>query len=211
MTTLDPAALQHHLEQLPPLADDPAYLVFADWLQSQGHPWGELVVLHHRAAIAEAPGERAALERAAAHLLEARGADILGGPPRAEDELIWHLGFVRRARLVTAADPGAILAAARGLLASPAARMLEALVLEPRPERFDTSRRSTWAGSPPRCRTRSSASRARAYRTSSCTTSRRWSERAAARRPPPAGGYRYFCGTFSSTGLAATPDLTGIT
>ena len=146
MTTLDPAALQHHLEQLPPLADDPAYLVFADWLQSQGHPWGELVVLHHRAAIAEEPGERAELERAAADLLEARGADILGGRPRAADELVWHLGFVRRARLVTAADPGAVLAAVRTLLAAPAARMLEALVLDPRPERFDTTR--DWDSSP---------------------------------------------------------------
>jgi uncharacterized protein (TIGR02996 family) len=140
MTTLDPAALQHHLEQLPPLADDPAYLVFADWLQSQGHPWGELVVLQHRAAIAEAPGERAELERAAAHLLEARGADILGARPGAEDELVWHLGFVRRARLVTRADGLAVLAAAKTLLKAPAARMLEALVLDPRPERFGTTR-----------------------------------------------------------------------
>lgn len=140
MTTLDPAALQHHLEQLPALADDPAYLVFADWLQAQGHPWGELVVLHHRAAIAPSPDERTALEQAAAHLLEVHARAILGDPPRAEDELIWHLGFVRRARLVTPPEPRDVLAAARSLLASPAARMLETLVLDPRPERFDTTR-----------------------------------------------------------------------
>jgi uncharacterized protein (TIGR02996 family) len=146
MTALDPAALQHHLDQLPPLVDDPAYLVFADWLQSQGHAWGELIVLHHRAAHAEAADERADLERAAARLLDERRADILGELPREGADLGWHLGFVRRARLQTPADAGAVLAAARALFAAPAARMLEALILEPRPAHFDTTR--DWDSSP---------------------------------------------------------------
>jgi uncharacterized protein (TIGR02996 family) len=146
MTTLDPAALQHHLDQLPPLVDDPAYLVFADWLQSQGHAWGELVVLHHRTAHAESADERAALERAAARLLDEHRADVLGELPRDGADLVWHLGFVRRARLQTPADAGAVLADARALLAAPAARMLEALILAPRPARFDTTR--DWDSSP---------------------------------------------------------------
>lgn len=140
MTTLDPAALKHHLEQLPPLADDPAYLVFADWLQAQGHPWGELVVLQHRAATAPTEEERAVLQRAAERLLDEHGVEILGALPLEGAELGWHLGFVRSARLRTAPEGGAILAAAKALLAPPAARMLETLVLDPRPDRFDTTR-----------------------------------------------------------------------
>jgi hypothetical protein len=144
MTKLDAAALQRHLDQLPPLPEDPAgesaYLVFADWLHVQGHPWGELIVLHHRAAHAATADERAALEGAAALLLEDRGARILGELPREGAALIWHLGFVRRARLRTLADAGTVLACARALLRAPAARMLEELVLDPRPDRFDTTR-----------------------------------------------------------------------
>ncbi|HWU87089.1 MAG TPA: hypothetical protein VN253_07430 [Kofleriaceae bacterium] len=146
MTALDAAALRFHLDQLPPLVDDPAYLVFADWLQSQGHPWGELVILHHRTSIAPTEAERAELERAAELLLAERGAEILGELPRDGADLVWHLGFVRRARLKTPADGGAVLAAARALLAAPAARMIETLVLAPLPDRFDTTR--DWDSSP---------------------------------------------------------------
>lgn len=125
MTRLDPEALQQHIGRLPPLADDPAYLVFADWLQAQGHPWGELIVLQHRAATATGD-ERAGFEREAASLLEARGAEILGEEvPRERAELVWHLGFVRRARLRTPAEATAIWMAARALLEAPCARMLE--------------------------------------------------------------------------------------
>jgi uncharacterized protein (TIGR02996 family) len=137
---LDPAALKAHLDRLPPLGDDQAYLVFADWLQAQGHPWGELIVLHHRAAIAQAEGERGELARAAARLLEERRADILGALPPEGAELTWHLGFVQRARLGTRAAADAVLAAARALLKAPAARMLETLILEPRLTQFDTTR-----------------------------------------------------------------------
>jgi uncharacterized protein (TIGR02996 family) len=121
-------------------ASEPAYLVFADWLQAQGHPWGELIVLQHRAAQAAERGERAALEGAAARLLEDRGAEIVGELPLEGAELTWQLGFVRRARLRTLADKGVVLAGARALLAAHAAHMLERLVLDPRPERFDTTR-----------------------------------------------------------------------
>lgn len=142
MTTkeLDRAELGRHIDQLPRLADDPAYLVFADWLQAQGHRWGELIVLQHRAAHAATDTERAALEGEAARLLEERRGEILGelGPEGAE--LTWHLGFVRRAHLRSRADAAAVLAGTRALLAAPAARMLEELVLDPRPERFETTR-----------------------------------------------------------------------
>lgn len=139
MTLVDAAALQAQIALLPPLADDPAYLVFADWLQSQGHPWGELVVLQHRLAKA-APEERDTLEGAVAQLLEHHGEDIIGGLPRDADTLDWHLGFVRRAQLVTPAQAEPILAATEALLGAPAARMLEALALAPRVERLDTTR-----------------------------------------------------------------------
>ena len=125
-------------------AGEPAYLVFADWLQAQGHPWGELIVLQHRAAHAAA-GARPALEVAAARLLEDHGAEIVGELPLEGAELSWQLGFVRRARLRTLADASAVLAGARALLTAPASHMLEKLVLDPRPERFDTTR--DWSSS----------------------------------------------------------------
>jgi uncharacterized protein (TIGR02996 family) len=140
MTTLDPAALRQHLEQLPPLIDDPAYLVFADWLQAQGHPWGELIVLHHRAAHAATAEECGELLLAAELLLEERGSAILGELPHRATDLAWHLGFVRRARLPTPVGPNHVLTAVQTLLAAPAARMLQGLVLDPRPDRFDTTR-----------------------------------------------------------------------
>ncbi len=47
-----------HLERIRSSIDDPdPYLVFADWLQEEGDPWGELIVLQH--TLEERPGDSA--------------------------------------------------------------------------------------------------------------------------------------------------------
>lgn len=145
MTMLDATALEHQLAQLPPLVDDPAYLVFADWLQSRGHPWGELVALQHAAATAPTPRRRDELAAAAEKLLQEHARAILGELPPEQAQLVWHLGFVRSARLVTPATSNTLLAAVRALLRLPVARMLESLILDPRPEQFTTNQ--DWSSS----------------------------------------------------------------
>lgn len=149
---VDGAELDRQLASLPPLADDPGYLVFADWLQSHGNPWGELVALQYniahptstkRASLAKAAiaKKRAALDTAVTALLDTIGESIVGPAIRhAASRFVWHHGFVRTAVLGSSPDPALMLAGLQALLAHPAARMLEGIVLNPVPARFDVHR-----------------------------------------------------------------------
>ncbi len=138
---LDGQELERQLAALPPLGDAAAYLVFADWLQSQGHPWGELITLQHGVKTAPNAKKREQLEKAAAKLLEQHGAAIVGPAAGHEHSRFdWHLGFLRTATIGTTAEPEAMIAALEALLARPAAHMLEGIVLHPVPERFETHR-----------------------------------------------------------------------
>ncbi|NTX35513.1 MULTISPECIES: WGR domain-containing protein [unclassified Myxococcus] len=79
-----------------------AYLVYGDWLQSQGDPRGELVALQH--AVSKAEGtEASTLKRQITAHIKKHKALLLGGLAKAwsEEELKveWHLGFIRDARL----------------------------------------------------------------------------------------------------------------
>ncbi|MCX5745481.1 MAG: hypothetical protein NT062_23640 [Proteobacteria bacterium] len=135
-----PAELAGKLAELPRLADDPAYLVFADWLQSHGDPWGELVAIHYNATTASAK-QRAALDQAAAALLADRGQALLG--PAAlhpHSRFVWHLGFVRTATIGTSTDAASMVAAIDALLAQPVAHMIEGVVVNAIPARFQTHR-----------------------------------------------------------------------
>ncbi len=94
-----PARHAHHAELATGFADtgEPASaLVYADFLQSQGDPRGELIALHHAERDAEA------------ELLIARHADHFLGPLAAYATVLdgtrlpafgWGLGFIRTARL----------------------------------------------------------------------------------------------------------------
>ncbi|MGN6105003.1 MAG: WGR domain-containing protein [Kofleriaceae bacterium] len=137
---LDRAQLAQHLGNLPGLVDDGAFLVLADWLQSQGHPWGELIALHH--AMASAPeAQRAVLAESEAALLAARGPALVGAASRHScSQFAWHLGFLRTATLGTAATAEAMSAAVDELLALPAAHLLEGLILNPLPAALATQR-----------------------------------------------------------------------
>jgi len=92
------------------IAEDPAdlsrYLIYADWLQQQGDPRGELITVHHKLATAP-ERELDALEHIEWKLMRDFGKELLG--PLSRHTLIrsgansiralaWRCGFVRAAR-----------------------------------------------------------------------------------------------------------------
>jgi uncharacterized protein (TIGR02996 family) len=118
--------------------DDPAaYLVYADWLQAQGDPRGELIVVHHRA-----PDD-------AGELIERHAAHLLGPFATAKPEtfhLEWQLGFIKKATIgwETPGDDaqGAFGGSEHELVAFlrlPSARFIQELALGPIPGEDDMS------------------------------------------------------------------------
>lgn len=86
--------IEHKLIENPDDVD--TYLVYADFLQSQGDPRGELIVLHQQGKQAEA---EALLEKHAEHFygdFNHYRHTLEGDEQPAFD---WHLGFIRSARL----------------------------------------------------------------------------------------------------------------
>jgi predicted DNA-binding WGR domain protein len=119
---LDRKELQRLLKGLKSL-DDPGVLVLADWLQTQNHPWGELIALQHS-------GKKVQKEVDA--LLALRGGAILGELALAKHTSFdWKNGFVRRAVLGSDANAKDIAAAIKHLLALPAAALVEAIAMNP--------------------------------------------------------------------------------
>jgi len=122
--------------------DDAPYLVYADWLQDQQDPRGQLIAIQHRRAEAPDDAELAAAEKAllrkhAAYFVPEALARALKLPrssgPRCE--VTWRNGFfahVRLARDVTASAKSVDLeVVARALLSHPSARFLRSLALGP--------------------------------------------------------------------------------
>jgi tRNA 2-thiouridine synthesizing protein E len=74
--------------------DIDAYLVYADWLQQQGDPRGEFILLCHHAEQQHSP----AIAEARDQYLKDWGGELLGDLyelyQRAQVELSWRLGFV---------------------------------------------------------------------------------------------------------------------
>ena len=87
----------------PPLEnlDDPAaYLVYADWLQGQGDPRGELISVQH----ARLTDDSAALRKREAQLLKGQNDAFFGDLADLLKEdgglsVTWHLGFLKSARI----------------------------------------------------------------------------------------------------------------
>lgn len=127
--------LEAAILRAPEVAD--GYLVYGDWLQSQGDPRGELIALQH--ALLQAKGaEATALKRKVSALLK-KHQDLLLGAPLASMlggktlSVEWHLGFIRSARVAIAGygeDPEfEIDETLSMLLAHPSARFLQELTL----------------------------------------------------------------------------------
>ncbi|AKQ67207.1 Molybdate metabolism regulator [Myxococcus hansupus] len=79
-----------------------AYLVYADWLQSQGDPRGELIAIQHAASQASG-AEATTLKKKATALIKKHQSLLFGELADAvkEGELTaeWHLGFIRSVRM----------------------------------------------------------------------------------------------------------------
>jgi len=81
-----------------------AYLVYGDWLESQGDPRGRLLAIQHE--LQKRQGDRALL-RAQEELLSSESARLLGPLAGCDDMLEaveWHLGFIRRCKVKTSHD-----------------------------------------------------------------------------------------------------------
>jgi uncharacterized protein (TIGR02996 family) len=131
-------ALEEAILEAPDNVD--AYLVHADWLQSQGDPRGELIMLHHAAA--QAQGARALeLKEQAAQLIAqhpsllseelARAMTQEGRSKAQELSVQWHLGYIRAARLARLEWESQfdMAATVKALLSHPSARFLRELTL----------------------------------------------------------------------------------
>lgn len=113
------------------------YLVYSDWLQSQGDPRGELIALQH--ALSQAKGaEATALKKKVNALLKKHQPLLLGVPlsTAVADKTLtveWHLGFLRSARVAVArwgSDPEfSIDEVLTMLLAHPSARFVQELTV----------------------------------------------------------------------------------
>lgn len=118
------------------LREDPgdahAALVYADWLQQQGHPRGALIAVQHARAAAPDDGELAERE---ARLFEAHEVELLGAfaDRRRSSEreggvdLVWEHGFLRRVRVDGFMDHGESEDLLWEVLRHPSARMLREL------------------------------------------------------------------------------------
>jgi uncharacterized protein (TIGR02996 family) len=124
------------------IVEDPSdagrYLVYADWLQSQGHPRGELGALQRaRTSSAVAKAELALLE-AHPELAPSRFCEVARKPPRGLSEqhvcsLRWEHGFIAVARVARGTEKAAytVRELIVELLAHPAARFLRELRIGP--------------------------------------------------------------------------------
>jgi uncharacterized protein (TIGR02996 family) len=87
--------IEEHLEQIRASIDDPApYLVFADWLQEQGNPWGRLITLQH--GLEQRPGDSAIAAEVEALMKKHKWT------PKAKPRLLrleWRWGFIRAIRV----------------------------------------------------------------------------------------------------------------
>jgi uncharacterized protein (TIGR02996 family) len=115
------ADLEAAIEQNPD--DEHAYLVYADWLQTQDDPRGELIAL--QAAQLRDPSDKKIATRITELL--ARHDEALLGELGGEMDVGWHLGFVRTTRLAPDKDPTKPVEALRALLAHPSGRFVQSI------------------------------------------------------------------------------------
>src|SRR5688572_17539545 len=115
--------------------DDPdPYLVYADWLQSQGDPRGELIVVQHGWHQKPEFRKWQELTRLDANLQEKHAAALLGEFADKEKQkhvkFTWHLGFWKSVRLATEYDADEdITELLAKVLEHPSARFLQELTV----------------------------------------------------------------------------------
>ena len=126
----DPVALAAELAKLDLDSSPEARQVFGDWLQSIGHPWGQLISLDHAgqhderdALLVSTPSLLGELARRTKHV-----------------SLVWRQGFIDEATLTSGGNAKLLQQCMQGLFSLPVARYLRRLVLDGAPETFKTYR-----------------------------------------------------------------------
>ncbi len=146
---LDPSELSTKFAAIDKAPEKPdAYLVFADWLEGQGHPWGKLIAQQHAIATAPNAKKKAELEREETALLQAQGHAILKDLARAgrPTNFEWHYGFITHATIASPTDKPVLDDRLETLFSLPAARVMKKLTLHAQPARLQTRR--DWDDSP---------------------------------------------------------------
>lgn len=146
---LDPKALDTKFAAIDSAPEKPdAYLVFADWLEGQGHPWGKLISQQHAIATAPNAKRKAELEREETALLQSQGHAILKDLARAgrPTNFEWHYGFITHATIASPTDKVVLKERLETLFSLPAARAMKKLTLHAQPARLQTRR--DWDDSP---------------------------------------------------------------
>jgi uncharacterized protein (TIGR02996 family) len=99
--------------------DEQGYLVYADWLQAEGDPLGELIMLDHKLARAKGKQKAVLTEERRAHFVRHQARFL--GEARDRDWNTWRLGFIQEATSLTYEDE------VKKLVAAPCARFLTRL------------------------------------------------------------------------------------
>lgn len=99
---MDPQTLEESIARHPDLLDP--YLVYADWLQTQGGDAaarGELIMLHYARMRTRDPRELAELQHAEEKLLRRFEEPLLGLFSKMATQVEWFMGFIHRAAIHT--------------------------------------------------------------------------------------------------------------
>ncbi|PRQ02185.1 WGR domain protein [Enhygromyxa salina] len=131
---LDPEALEAQLAKLDADPSAQGRLVFGDWLQAAGHPWGTLITLDHTAQVDERDA------------ILADNPTIIGGLAERNVSFTWQQGFMDEVTITSGGTSAVLGDGLRKLFTLPAARYLRRLVLDGAPSRFETHR--DWDSSP---------------------------------------------------------------
>jgi uncharacterized protein (TIGR02996 family) len=137
---LDPKELAAQLAAIDADPTNPdVYLVFADWLQGKGHPWGTLIAIQHGIETATSSAKKVELAKEEQKLLQSQGAAILGELARAgrPTRFTWHYGFITEAIIASPTDKIVLKERVETLFKLPAARGIEKLTLHAQPARFE--------------------------------------------------------------------------
>lgn len=127
---VDEAALAAELAKLDADGSSEARVVFGDWLQSVGHPWGQLISLDQAGKVAERD-----------QLLASTPA-LLGDLARRLDhvELSWDHGFIDTALVRSEGNAKLVQQVLAALLAQPVARLIRRVEIEGEPKTMTTTR-----------------------------------------------------------------------
>lgn len=139
-----PQGPQCHPELEAAIEEDPSdhrrWLVYADWLQSQGDPRGELMMVQHALATERDKDRRTRLQQEAARILDENERHFFGfvGEHRDSFRVGWRTGFAGALTFrVDQHDYESIEELLPEFLGHPSARFLRELVVEADPSEFN--------------------------------------------------------------------------